>query len=219
MTRVAAVALGALVLASAVLAADSTDPKVRVTKADQAKASAAVLHFSDLGPAWSGGGTKPTSLKAPICPGNQPNDSDLTITGHAESLLTLQGAGLQVDTDAEIFKTPAQVAKLVQRTMGAAVTGCLKYNLLKSIGSGGQVGATRALTVAKVGDRSALYRVEVAVKAPGSKQPVKVFSDYLFVSAGRTQYFVNLVAPSSAGDELPALENRIAKLLASRAAR
>jgi hypothetical protein len=217
MTRFVVVAACALVVASAA-AADSTDPRVRLTKADQAKASAAVLRFSDLGPAWSGGATKPTSLKAPICPGNQPNDSDLTITGHAESLLSLQSAGLQVDSDAEIFKTRAQVAKLVHRTMGGAVLGCLKYNLLKSIGNGGTVGATRARTVAKAGDRSVLYRVEVAVKAPGSKQAVKVFSDYLFVSAGRTQFFVNLVAPSSAGGELPALESRIAKLLASRAA-
>jgi hypothetical protein len=208
----------ALIVASAALAADSTDPKIRLTKADQTKAAAAVLRFSDLGPAWSGGATKPTSLKAPICPGNQPNDSDLTITGHAESLLSLRSAGLQVDTDAEIFKTPAQVAKLVQRTMGPAVTGCLKVNLLKSIGTGGTIGAARTLTVAKAGSRSALYRVEISVKAPGTKQHVKVFSDYLFVSAARTQFFVNLVAPSSAADALPALENRIAKLLASRAA-
>jgi hypothetical protein len=217
-TRLVVVGVCALIVASAALAADSTDPRLRITKADQAKAASAVLRFSDLGPAWSGGATRPTSLKAPICPGNQPNDSDLTITGHAE-LLSLQGAGLQVDTDAEIFKTPAQVAKLVRRTMGSAVTGCLKYNLLKSIGTGGTVGATRALTVPKAGDRAALYRVEVSVKAPGSMQKVSVFSDYLFVSAGRTQFFVNLVAPSSAEDALPALENRIAKLLASRAAR
>ncbi len=215
--RLVMVAVCALVAASAALGADSTDPEVRLTKTDQAKAAAAVLRFSDLGPAWAGGATKPTSLKAPICPGNQPNDSDLTISGHAESLLSLQSAGLQVDTDVEIFETPGQVAKLVQRTMGTAVTGCLKYNLLKSVGTGATVGGTRALTVAKAGDRAMLYRVEVAVKPQGGKQSVKVFSDYLFVSAGRTQFFVNLVAPSSAGGELPALENRIAKLLASRA--
>src|SRR5262249_52398165 len=158
------------------LAADSTDPKIRITKADQAKAAAAVLRFSDLGPAWAGGKAKPTSLKAPICPGNQPNDSDLTISGHAESLLTLQSAGLQVDTDAEVFKTPAQVAKLVQRTMGKAVIGCLKYNLLKSVGTGAQIGATQVLAVPK----AKAFRVEVAVKPTGSTEPVKVFSDYLF---------------------------------------
>jgi hypothetical protein len=216
--RLLVVAVCALVAAAAALAADSTDPKVRITKADEAKAAAAVLRFNDLGPAWSGGATKPTSLKAPICPGNQPNDSDLTITGHAESLLTLESAGLQVDTDAEVFKTPAQVAKLVKRTMGAAITGCLKYNLLRSVGTGATIGATRALTVPKAGDRALAYRVGVAVKPQGSTQAVEVFSDYLFVSAGRTQFFVNLIAPASAGGELPALENRIAKLLASRAA-
>ena len=54
---------------SAALAADSTDPKVRITKADQAKAAAAVLRFSDLGPAWSGGATKPHVAQGPDLPG------------------------------------------------------------------------------------------------------------------------------------------------------
>ena len=106
----------------------------------------------------------------------------------------------------------------MQRTMGAAVTGCLQYNLLKSIGTGATVGATRALTVAKAGDR---VDARTASRSPSSRRAASSrstsFSDYLFVSAGRTQFFVNLVAPSSAGSELPALENRIAKLLASRA--
>ena len=56
------------------VAADSTDPKVKITKADQARAAAAVLRFSDLGPAWSGRAEKPKSLKIPICPANQPNN-------------------------------------------------------------------------------------------------------------------------------------------------
>ena len=44
-----------------------------------------------------------------------------------------------------------------------------------------------------------------------------VYSDFLYVSQGRAQYFVNIVAPGAIRSELPALENRIAKRLASKA--
>jgi hypothetical protein len=44
-----------------------------------------------------------------------------------------------------------------------------------------------------------------------------VFSDFMFVSKGRTQFFVNVIAPSNLGAQLLALESRIAKILAARA--
>ena len=97
-----------------------------------------MLRFTDLGPAWSGGAEKPTSLKIPICPANQPNNSDLTITGHAESVLTLESAGLQVDTDVVVFKTPTQVTKLVERILQPTLADCLEYDLLKSVGGHGR---------------------------------------------------------------------------------
>src|SRR6185437_14654061 len=56
--RLAAVGLGALVLAGAALA-DASDPKQHFTKAGQAKAAATVLAQSDVGPAWKGGPRKP----------------------------------------------------------------------------------------------------------------------------------------------------------------
>jgi hypothetical protein len=214
-------AVCALAASAAALAADPTDPKTKLTKADQARAAATLVRFTDLGSAWSGGPIKPTSLKAPICPVNKPNNSDLTLTGHAESTLSLANAGLQVSSDVEVFRTAAMVKKLVKRTLdSASLTQCLQYNLLKSPGFAGSGAAPRgvkALPVVKAGDRSLLYRVEVGVKVPGTKLPVVVWADFLFVTKGRTQVFVNLVAPSSAGTAVTQLENRIAKLVAARA--
>ena len=215
--RLLAVAGAALVVASAALAADSTDPKIKLSKADQALAAKLVLRFTDLGAAWSGGAEKPSSLKIPVCPSNQPNDSDLTITGHAESRLNLQTAATQVDTDVLIFKSAKQVAKLVSRVIESpSISDCLRYDLIKSVGGQGVtiVGVSQ-VPVAKAGDHSALYRVTLSVKS-GSKT-VPVFSDFLYVSQGRAQYFVNIVAPGAIRSELPALENRIAKRLASKA--
>ena len=215
--RLLAFAAAALVVASAALAADSTDPKIKLSKADQALAAKLVLRFTDLGAAWSGGAEKPSSLKIPVCPSNQPNDSDLTITGHAESRLNLQTAATQVDTDVLIFKSAKQVAKLVGRVIESpSISDCLRYDLIKSVGGQGVtiVGVSQ-VPVAKAGDHSALYRVTLSVKS-GSKT-VPVFSDFLYVSQGRAQYFVNIVAPGAIKSELPSLENRIAQRLAAKA--
>ena len=210
-----ALALGLIVVTAAT--ADSTDPKVKISKADQAHANASILRFSDLGPAWTGGAEKPASLKIPVCPGYQPNDSDLTITGHAESGLTLSSAAIQVDTDVEIFKSPQQVAKLVKRVLQPlALDSCLRYDLLKTVGGQGVtiVGVSQ-LPVAKAGDDASLNRVTLSVKSNG--KTVGVFSDFLYVSKGRTQFFVNIVSPGSLKSQLPSLENGIAKVLAGRA--
>jgi hypothetical protein len=213
----ATVIVALLASASVAVAADSTDPKVALTKADQAYASSSTLEVNDLGPAWAGGAEKPSSLKIPVCPSNQPNDSDLTITGHAESRLTLESAAVQVDTDVLVFKNAGQVSKLVKRIiLSPAIGDCLRYDLIKSVGGQGVtvVGVSQA-PVAKAGDHSALFRVTLSAKS-GSKS-VPVYSDFLYVSQGRAQYFVNIVAPGALKSELPSLENGIARKLAVKA--
>jgi hypothetical protein len=199
------------------LAADSTDPRITIATADQAYAARILLRFNDLGPAWSGGAHKPTSLKIPVCPSNQPNNSDLTITGHAESGLNLQSAAIQVDTDVLVFQTKSQVAKLVKRIFLAPALGdCLRYDLIKSVGGQGvTVVGVSQLPVKKAGDHSQLFRVTLSVASNGKKVPV--YSDFLYVSQGRAQYFVNIVSPGAMKTELPSLENGIAKRLAAKA--
>ena len=206
----------ALAVVAIATAADSTDPKIKLTKADQGYANKVVLRFNDLGPAWAGGTEKPTSLKVPICPANQPNNSDLTITGHAESGLDLQSAAIRVDTDVVVFRNAKQVGSLVRRIFVPTIGECLRYDLLKSVGGQGVtiVGVSQ-LPLRKAGDHSVLFRVTLDVKSNGKVVPV--YSDFLYVSKGRTHYSVNVVAPGTAKTQLPSLENGIAKLLAARA--
>jgi hypothetical protein len=202
----------AALAATAAAAADSTDPRTKITKTDQAHATASLLRFSDLGPAWSGAGETPSTLKIPVCPGDQPNNSDLTLTGHAESYLELKSAGLQIDTDVEIFKSARQVNALFKRMVTPLLSACLKYDLLKSLGaSSASVGSVTLLRLQRVGAHSSDYRV--SVKYGGHP----VVSDYIFVSQGRTQFFVNVVAPGPLTSQLLALEDRIAATLAGRA--
>ena len=212
-----ALAIGArrgLVFA-AIAAADVNDPKTKLTKADQAAAAAAVLRLGDLGPAWTGGPETPNSIKIPICPANQPRYGDLTLTGHAESGLTLAAQGVDVDTDAELFKSKAQVSKLVSRVdhPGARRLPALRPRELDRQGRDGRAddeGARRPLSAIMSGSSGS----HLTLKSGG--KTVHVLSDYLFLSSGRTQFFVNIVAPVNVANELPALESRIAKTLALR---
>jgi len=205
----------ALFAASVAAAADPLDPKVKINAADQARAVAALLVKSDFGPAWAGGQQKPNALKIPVCPAYHPDDSDLTITGHAESLFSLSNAGIQVDSDVVILKTAKQVETQFKRILQPKLGTCLKYDLLKSIGGQGIVfGQVKRLTLPKVGTHAAAFRVELAVKS--GKTSVVVFSDFMFLAQGRTQFYVNLVAPSNVESQLPALESRIARTLIKR---
>ena len=212
MRRFLLLAVIAALVGAAVAEADSTDPKTKITPADQAHATASLLKFSDLGPAWSGAGETPTTLKIPVCPGDQANNSDLTLTGHAESYLVLKSEGLQIDTDVEVFKSAGEVNTLVKRMVNPLLSACLKYDLLKSLGSAGAtVGNVTLLKLQKAGSHSSDYRVSLKY----SGHPV--VSDYIFVSQGRTQFFVNVVAPGPLTSQLLALEDRIATTLAGRA--
>src|SRR5438309_12052106 len=90
-------------LAAVAAARDPWDPRTKLRSADQTKAAATVLTRNDLGGAWSGGARKPISLKAPTCPAQRPNDGDLTLTGHAESVFSNGNGGIQIDSDIEVY--------------------------------------------------------------------------------------------------------------------
>jgi hypothetical protein len=158
-----------------------------------------------MGPAWAGGAVKPVSLKIPVCPGNQPNNHDLTITGHAESTLTLESAGLQIDSDVLVFASPAQVAKLAKRVLRpVSLLTCLRFNLLKQVAGQGVTIVGVSQLRGQAGDGAQLYRVTLVVKSNG--QTLSVFNDFLFVSKGRSQFFVSVVAPSSEKGRCPSGE-------------
>jgi hypothetical protein len=209
----ATLAAAAFVWTAVAVAADPLDPVIKIVAADQAHATAALLVRDDLGPAWAGfAPPQPLALKLPVCPAYHPDDSDLTITGHAESLLTLASAGLQVDSDVLILKTAQQVETQFNRIVQPKLATCLKYDLLKSnVPKGTVFGRVEQLNRVRVGTHAMLFRV------PFVYQKAPIIADFMFLSQGRTLFFVNIVAPGSAASELAALENRIARTLIKRA--
>jgi hypothetical protein len=129
---IAVVAAG--MTAAAAYAADISKEQIHLTKADQAAAKRAVAARSDLGSGtWTGGFTKPDLSSSAACATFHPKQDDLVVSGAAETDWTDQG--LQLDTQAQILKTPAMVAADWRRTILAkGAVPCLRSRLLKSLG-------------------------------------------------------------------------------------
>ena len=204
-------ALLAGMLAGIAAARDPWDPHTRIRAADQAKAAATVLRRDDLGAGWTGGARTPTSLKAPTCPAQRPNDGDLTLTGHAESIFSNGNGGVQVDSDVEVFPNSKQARARFVRFLQPKLATCLRYDLQKSFG-GAKVTILKLqrLKLAKVADRVAAFRLPLVY------QGVAVDSDFLLLGRGRSQLYVIVIAPSSSEGQLPGFELRVAKLLVKR---
>jgi len=217
MRRAVVAAFAALVVTGVALA-DPLDPKVKYNDADQARAKAALLTRSDLGIGWTGGTLKtPSSLKQPICPQLRPNYSKLTITGHAEAVFDNGNGGVQVTSDAEVWKNEKQAARHMDALLKPALPTCIRYSLLKTVGGIDKAVLLKTqkqeLGKLPAADSAVSYRVPVGYKV--GKQTVVVASDFLLLRKGRTEIYVNVTGPSNDA-ALVALEKRIAKTLLAR---
>jgi hypothetical protein len=212
----AGVTLVAALVTAVADARDPWDPRTKLRRADQQKAAATVPTQADLGAGWAGGARKPTSFKAPTCPAQRPNDGDLTLTGHAESLFSNGNGGIQIDTDVEVFPNTKQARARFARFMQPKLFSCLKYDLAKSIGgSGATILKPVRLDFPKVAERVGAFRVPVVVKA--GSQTVTVDADFIYLGVGRSLIYVNIIAPSVQEAQLPEFEHRLARLLVRRA--
>ena len=195
-------------VAAATAAADA--PTVRITKADQAKAEAALLQLSDFGVGWTGGKRTPSKLTAPKCPGFDPKESDLTVTGHAEARFTYARGSVVFDQDNQVLKSSDAVATDFSRVVGPKLGDCLAYEL-KSSDKSVVSAAVRTLSFPKLGDVSAAYRATVVVRIGGHR--VTFIRDYIFIGIGRLEYSLAVDAPAVLGKQLVAFEQAMARNL------
>jgi hypothetical protein len=195
-------------VAAAAAAADA--PTVRITKADQAKAESALLQLSDFGVGWTGGKRTPSKLTAPKCPGFNPKESDLTVTGHAEARFTYARGSVVFDQDNQILKSADAVTTDFARVIGPKLTDCLAYEL-KSSAKSVVSASVRTLPFPKLGDVTAAYRATVILRVGGHK--VTFVRDYIFIGVGRLEYSLAVDAPAVLEKQLLAFEQAMAKNL------
>ena len=207
-----AAALIGLVSTSTALAAIVDAPTVRITPADQAKARAALLRTTDFGAGWGGGPIKTSQLSPPNCPGFDPKESDLVVTGHADA--RYRTTGIELDQDVQVMKDAAAVQTDFARSISPKLAKCLAYQLgkLKNV-----VGVhVERLPFPPTGDVSAAYRAEIDLQTPKGRGTL--LSDYVFFGQGRVEYEFTVIAPVGARDQLAQFEHELAQGLLRRAA-
>jgi hypothetical protein len=208
--------LAGVVLALAFAAAAAADdPTVRITRADQEKAEAALLKLKDFGVGWTGGPRTPSKLTAPKCPGFNPKESDLTVTGHAEARFTYARGSVVFDQDTQVLESAKAVSTDFARVIQPKLKDCLAYELKQS-GKGQIVSVVvRELPFPRLGTETAAYRGTMVIRAGTRK--VTFVSDFIFIGQGRLEYSLNVVAPAVLGNELASFEQSIAQKLIKKA--
>ncbi len=192
----------------------SDAPTVRISNADQAKARGALLRPSDFGAGWSGGPIKTTMLSPPNCPGFDPKESDLVVTGHADSRYTFKAEGIELDQDVQVLSDAGSVAADFSRSISPGLAKCLAYQL-------GKLPTVVSVQIERrpfrpIGAESAVYRAEIVVRTPKGK--ATWLSDYVLFGQGRTEYELTVSAPPAAREQLGQFELGLAQILLRRAA-
>jgi hypothetical protein len=205
----------AAVTAAAAVAADGGKEQIHLTKADQAAARRAVAVRSDFGSgAWTGGFKQPDLSAAPTCADFHPKQSDLVLTGAAET--AWQNQGLQIQTEAQVLKSRAMVLADWQRTVLApAAIPCLRTHLLKQLGAGVTFVSFRRVLFAPVATRVQAYVLLVDVKTATGK--VRVAVEVVLIARNRTELTLVSTAPNVVQKVVAQADAQLARAIAERA--
>jgi hypothetical protein len=202
--------------AGTALAAGGGKEQIHLTAADQAAARRAVAARSDLGSgAWTGGFRKPDLSTAPTCANFHPKQSDLVLTGAAES--EWEDQGLRIVTEAQILKTPAMVAADWRRTvLASAAIPCMRSHLLKELGAGVTFVSFRRVLFPPVATNAQAFVLLVDVKTASGK--VRVAIEVVLVGRGRTELTIVSTAQNVVQKVVAQADAQLASALVARAA-
>src|SRR5436190_15583137 len=206
-------AVVALMVATAVLAADPTKEKIARTRAGNAEAAKLVLKKRDLPDLWSGGSVKPDLSSGPTCPKYKPKQSDLVVIGAAETDWTSGANNLFSQT--QVLRTPKMVSLDWKRTVAdRRVLPCLRASFAKHAAKMGEkLVSLRWIAVPRLAAYTKAYRLRLTVV---SQPAVVIAVDALLFGSGRDE--VSLIASGPDNEELTSrkLQLRLARRLATR---
>jgi hypothetical protein len=208
-----AVALALLAAAAVAVSASAKPPQKHYTAAGTATAKAIVLKKSDLPAGWkvSGGSGDGASV---TCKSFDPDQSDLTTTGHADAGFGTADGLYNVASVVGVFRSASQAQTSWNRLVRPQLLGCMA-SLVESIGSKGtsvKVISKGKLAMAVPGKRKAAYRIVANVNAGG--QQAKVYLDLILQGAGPADTL--LIITSVLAPPPTALEAGLVKTVAGR---
>jgi len=205
------------VVAGSALAAATDREQHRFNAADQAAARSAVVRRSDLNTTgWTGGAKKPDLSPPKACANWNPKQSDLVLTGAAET--DWKHAGLEIDTEAQVLQTAAMVKLDWQRTVTDphAIT-CLESQLEKTLAGNKTVKfvSFRRIAFPRVGTYSRAYLTMIEVISNGTTIPVAI--EDVLVGSKRSEITITSTTAKAAQPTVAAANIRLAKILVGRA--
>lgn len=164
--RLLALLIACLALPALALAAD-TDPKKQINPVDQRKAASIVLKRSDFVAGWKKVPSAPDTDADNSCPGYNPDQSDLVLTGEVEADFETSDGIPAVSSVANVYKTKGDAVKAWTRSAKPALASCLAQVLKREVEkTGGKVAIAKSGVIAfpKLAPRTVAYRVGFNVR-------------------------------------------------------
>lgn len=212
--------LAVLALPALALAA-GTDPKKQINPVDQRNAASIVLNRTDFVPGWKKLPNTPDTGEDPSCPGYNPDQSDLILTGEVEA--TFQGAAAvpSVTSFSNIFKTKRDALASWTRSVKPALARCAGLFLKQGIekeGGKATIAKQGQIAFPKFAPRTAAYRVVVNLSVTEAGKTTTVPFTLHLVALGNGRGDTGLMT-IGLGNGIPGADLRaFAKLLAGRLA-
>jgi hypothetical protein len=215
--------LGALLVLSiavpAVALAADTDPKRKITAADQAKARSILLKRADFVAGWK---QVPATRNADAsCPGFNPDESDLTLTGEGGANFRHEQGVLSASSYSEVYATKADALKSWTRNDKPATARCLGYFFRQSTPDKSikvAIVSAGRMAFPKLAPRTTAFKVvaRLTITDSGKTSTVPVTIQLIAFGQGRGDTAMLAMSP---GAGVPAADLReFGKVLAARLA-
>jgi hypothetical protein len=204
-------AIGSAVLLALVTAASAAaeNYQYKIVAKDKAAAAAVALKRSDLPglAGWTGGSVRPDrtpQTNADRCNGYLPKQSDLVVTGDAETKYRLQTT--TIDTQVQLLRTPAMVATDWHRSIEIPdYVACARQQFEGKLPKSEHFISLTKLSYSTFGTKSVAYRVLFDVTAGG--HTVRVVVDFIGFYVGRTEVSVIISGAAPTATDLLALRS------------
>jgi len=213
LSRVALLVVAGLLVAALAVPAFAASPKRKYTPAGNAVAKSVLLKLSDLPTGWKasngGGGNAHTT-----CPSFDPDQSDLTSIGKADSGFESKDGLSSISSIAGVFKNTGQAQTSWNRVVRPGMLTCLA-SILESSGTKAapiKVTSKGKLGLTVPGHRAAAYRLVADVTSKG--QHLNVYLDLIMQGGGQADTVLLVTSVLTAPS--PVFESKLASAVAGR---
>jgi hypothetical protein len=185
--------------------------------ADQAAARAAIIRRADLrSKRWTGGPIKPDLTPPETCRNWRPKQSDLVLTGAAESNFH-QGPLRWIDSEVKVLRTARMVTVDWRREqLAPGVLSCQRRLLRASFGPGARVASFVRVPFPHIAPHAVEYRAIVGLAASQGEK-ARFVVDLVLVSRRRSELSLVTLAPFAQRSEVAADQRRLIRIMLSRA--